>query len=71
MKDHLSKEYLLMFNGVTEAIGRLEDAVLHLKRLQQAAENVYLDAVGSVEEGKEIVRGDKLIDIRQDLLREG
>lgn len=41
--DKLRKEYTLLFNGITDTILQLENAVLRLKLLQQQAEDVYLE----------------------------
>ncbi|MDL2253364.1 hypothetical protein LJC49_04735 [Ruminococcaceae bacterium OttesenSCG-928-I18] len=41
--EDLKKEYVLLFNGVSEVIAELEGLVQRLKLLQQAAENCYLD----------------------------
>jgi len=41
--DTLSKEYILLFKGITEAIGEMEDTVRRLKAMQTAAEAYYID----------------------------
>lgn len=41
--DKLKKEYTLLFNGITDTILQLENAVLRLKLMQQQAEDVYLE----------------------------
>lgn len=41
--DELKKEYILLFNGISEITIELEALIQRLKLLQQAAENCYLD----------------------------
>lgn len=43
MPDELSKEYLLLFNTITDTIGDLECIKQKLMVAQQEAERVYLE----------------------------
>ncbi len=37
-----SREYTLLFNGITDTISQLETLLLRLKRMQAEAEELYL-----------------------------
>ncbi len=37
-----SREYTLLFNGITDTINQLESLLLRLKRMQAEAEDLYL-----------------------------
>ncbi len=39
----LSKEYVVLFQGISETIDTLEATIRRLKTLQAAAEEMYLD----------------------------
>lgn len=43
MPDEPSKEYLLLFNTITDAIGELECIKRKLMGAQQEAENIYME----------------------------
>ena len=43
MPDELSKEYLLLFNTVTDTIGELDRIKQKLMDTQQEAENIYME----------------------------
>lgn len=45
----ISKEYLLLFNAVTDAEEALQRLQVRLMRAQQAAEELYLDKEESAE----------------------
>ena len=40
--DELSKEYILLFQGISEAIEDIEEMAHRLKELQREAESVYV-----------------------------
>ncbi len=40
--EELKKEYILLFNGITDTIRQLEYTITRLKMLQQRAEELYL-----------------------------
>lgn len=40
--EELTKEYLVLFNGITDTIRQLEHTITRLKMLQQRAEEIYL-----------------------------
>lgn len=39
----MSKEYAILFNGITNAINDLEELEQQLKELQQQAEAIFMD----------------------------
>ncbi len=39
----ISKEYSILFNGITETIQELESTIIALKKLQQRAEDTYIE----------------------------
>lgn len=39
----ITKEYSILFNGITETIENLESAISLLKKLQQRAEEAYIE----------------------------
>ena len=41
--EHLNKEYIILFQGISEALETLETLSVRLKRLQAAAEEAYLE----------------------------
>ena len=41
-KESLTKEYTLLFNGITDTIEELETLLLRLKRRQAQAEELYV-----------------------------
>lgn len=41
-KESITKEYALLFNGITNTIEELEGLLLRLKRMQSEAEELYL-----------------------------
>ena len=43
MPDELSKEYLLLFNTITDTIGELDRMKQKLMDTQQEAENIYME----------------------------
>ena len=51
--DELNKEYALLFNGITDTIRQLETMTLQLKKLQQRAEEAYLQACEPPPAGEE------------------
>lgn len=48
--DEITKEYAILFNGITKTISDLEYTVQRLKSLQQAAEATYIDNCHKAEE---------------------
>ena len=42
--NHLAAEYLILFNGTTDAIKQMENMVEQMKLLQIQAEEAYLSA---------------------------
>ena len=44
-QEELSPEYLLLFNGISEMIQSLQEAIEQLKLLQQRAETLYIEKV--------------------------
>lgn len=41
-KESITKEYALLFNGITDTIEELETLLLRLKRMQAEAEEIYI-----------------------------
>lgn len=39
----IRKEYSILFNGITETIDHLENTISSLKKLQQRAEDAYIE----------------------------
>lgn len=45
----LTKEYSVLFNGITDTISELEEMLVRLKELQQKAEDAYLSEACSIQ----------------------
>lgn len=43
MNDEITKEYLVLFNGITNAIQELQSMAVRLAMLQRDAEQAYID----------------------------
>lgn len=47
--DNITKEYTLLFNGITTIISELQTITVRLASLQQQAEQIYLDRTSESE----------------------
>lgn len=47
--DNITKEYALLFNGITSIISELQGITVRLASLQQQAEQLYLDRTSENE----------------------